>query len=234
VLLSSRVKSPKPRHRWHHVSMPSSVLPATVRLTLADLQGQLRLALPQAPEPALQHWAARLEAEYSGAQRHYHNLEHLAECLAGLARCDAVVVDASSVRLALLFHDAIYVATASDNEAQSAALAAEALAQLGADAATIAAVTGLVLATQRHKPNGHPDCPYLLDIDLSILGAAPERFARYEAAIRAEYAHVPDDAYEVGRSRVMRQFAQRPRLYFTEFFHQVFQAQAAENLLRWR
>ena len=214
--------------------MPSSVTPTTVLMTGTDVQGQLRLALPQAPEPALLRWAARLEAEYSGAQRHYHNLEHLAECLAGLARCESALVDASSVRLALLFHDAIYDATASDNEAQSAVLAEEALTQLGADAATIASVTGMVLATQRHQPNGHPDCQFLLDIDLSILGAAPARFARYEAAIRPEYAHVPDDAYEVGRSRVMRQFAQRPRLYFTEFFHQHLQVQAAENLARWR
>jgi len=34
----------------------------------------------------------------------------------------------------------------------------------------------------------------LISIDLSILAAEPSRYDAYAAAIRNEYAHVPDDA----------------------------------------
>ena len=61
---------------------------------------------------------------YGQVGRYYHNLNHVRDCLDQLQatpKCD----DHDSLKLALWFHDAIYDATRSDNEAASADLAAE-------------------------------------------------------------------------------------------------------------
>jgi predicted metal-dependent HD superfamily phosphohydrolase len=74
------------------------------------------------------------------------------------------------------------------------------------------------------------DAALFLDIDLSILGAVPERFAVYDAAIRREYEHVPDDLYRTGRRAVLKTFLERDPLYLTKTFAVRFEKQARANL----
>ena len=62
-----------------------------------------------------------LAAAYQAPSRHYHTLQHVDNLL---KRLDATVLqDAPVVELAVWFHDAVYNAFKSDNEARSAALA---------------------------------------------------------------------------------------------------------------
>jgi predicted metal-dependent HD superfamily phosphohydrolase len=72
----------------------------------------------------------------------------------------------------------------------------------------------------------------LISIDLSILGAAPSRYDAYAAAIRKEFAHVPEDDYRVGRSRVLNHFAAQPVIFPDAAFARKFDRQARENLAR--
>ena len=75
-----------------------------------------------------------------------------------------------------------------------------------------------------------PDCAFFLDMDLSILGAAPEVFTAYEAAIRKEYAFVPAADYRQGRSAILKSFLAREQLYFTAYFRDRLEPQARQNL----
>jgi predicted metal-dependent HD superfamily phosphohydrolase len=79
---------------------------------------------------------------------------------------------------------------------------------------------------------GDVDTQLLLDIDLAILGAAPERFAAYESQIRAEYAHVPEADFRSGRAQVLSGFLARPRIYATAAFHDALEHRARENLAK--
>jgi predicted metal-dependent HD superfamily phosphohydrolase len=72
----------------------------------------------------------------------------------------------------------------------------------------------------------------MIDIDLSILGAPPSRFAAYDEAIRREYGHVPGEVWRERRARVLGGFLARRRLFATALFHERFDAQARENLSR--
>lgn len=76
------------------------------------------------------------------------------------------------------------------------------------------------------------DTARFLDMDLAILGASCERFDIYEQQIRREYAHVPPDSYRAGRAAVLRHFAQRTNLYFSEWGQHRFEAKARANLRR--
>ncbi|HEX2734120.1 MAG TPA: hypothetical protein VHM70_21070 [Polyangiaceae bacterium] len=174
----------------------------------------------------------RVRAAYSEPQRHYHTLQHLRECF---TLYDSVVGASpnAAVELALWFHDAIYDPTRQDNEARSADWARSALEESGAPEALQSRVRELVLAT-KHGPSapGTPDAQLLLDVDLSILGAEPERFAEYELQIRREYAWVPEASYRAARAHVLRQFQDRAVLYHTPAIHTLLEARARDNLTR--
>ncbi len=126
------------------------------------------------------------------------------------------------VAFSVLFHDAVYNprAGAGDNERQSAQLARAQLEALGVPEAVVQAVEANVLATARHEPTdvlgpeGHQ--LLFLDADLAVLAARPRHvYDNYAAAIRREYAHVPDPGFRAGRAAVLRRFLDRAHLYFT-------------------
>ncbi|UXY14882.1 hypothetical protein N8I74_16415 [Chitiniphilus purpureus] len=173
----------------------------------------------------------QLLAAYQAPQRQYHTLQHLSECLALLSRHAALAEQPAEVEMALWFHDAVYAATAGDNEACSSAWVASSLGLAGAAPARIERISRLVLAT-RHTllPQGR-DAQLLVDIDLAILGAPPARFEQYEAQVRAEYGWVPGSLFRRGRRAILAHFLARDPLYHTPHLQAAFAAQARKNLI---
>lgn len=177
----------------------------------------------------------RLLAAWSEPQRHYHTLQHLAECLDLADKLREAMAHPAEVVLALWFHDAVYDVRAHDNEARSAQWAAQALGDAGVSAEARERVDGLILATchgAADAPPASPDSAVLVDIDLAILGAPEPRFAEYKAQIRAEYAWVPPDVFTVKRREILRSFLDREHIYATDTMHRRFEAQARRNLAR--
>ena len=178
-----------------------------------------------------------LDRRYREPGRFYHTWEHVAECLAELDAAPGLCDRPAAVELALWYHDAVYDPRAADNEARSAALLREAAGRLGIGDGLAAAAAVLVLATA-HGPGKAPAAPsvcgrdaaVIRDIDLAILGAPPVRFEAYEAAVRREYCFLADPDWRAGRSRVLRAFLDRPRLYLTDAFHDRLEGQARRNL----
>jgi predicted metal-dependent HD superfamily phosphohydrolase len=170
-----------------------------------------------------------LVARYREPHRRYHTLEHVGEVLGALARLDADDV----VTLAAWFHDAVYDprAEAGASEHASAVLARDQLVALGAPTALADEVARLVELTAGHEPaGGDVNGRTLADADLAILGAAPDRYERYRQDVRAEYAHVPDDAWCAGRTAVLQGFLERTRLFHDDALHAELDAQARANL----
>jgi predicted metal-dependent HD superfamily phosphohydrolase len=131
---------------------------------------------------------------------------------------------------ALWFHDAIYDPHTADNEARSAALAVSVLRTARIAASAIAKVERLILATRAHETDANPDTTLLLDIDLAILGSSPAAYQTYAAAIRREYAWVPESEYRTKRAAILTRFLQRPRLFLTEPFFASHETRARANL----
>jgi predicted metal-dependent HD superfamily phosphohydrolase len=97
----------------------------------------------------------------------------------------------------------------------------------------VAEVARLVRLTETHQPaeldvNG---CA-LSDADLGILAAGPERYAEYVAAVRREYAHVPDELFVSGRTAVLEALAEKPHLFHTAYAVATWEAPARANLER--
>ncbi|WBY01362.1 N-methyl-D-aspartate receptor NMDAR2C subunit [Ramlibacter tataouinensis] len=175
----------------------------------------------------------QLVAAWGEPQRHYHTLQHLRECLSYLEAASMLARRPAEVELALWFHDAVYDPRRDDNEQRSADWARAGVRAAGCAPEVADRVHALVMATRTHAYAGDdPDTRLLLDIDLSILGAAPARFDDYQRQIRAEYAHVPEPLYRERRAQVLRGFLARPRIYLTDAFHDALEARARGNLAR--
>ena len=181
-----------------------------------------------APEALL----AELARRYSEPHRFYHTLQHLRECFSMLEPASHLARRLAEVQLALWFHDAVYDTHAQDNEEQSARWAEQSLVAAGASADAAARVGELVLATKhRAIPQGE-DAKLLVDVDLSILGAAEPRFSEYERQIRQEYGWVSEDAFRQGRARVLTSLLDRSSIYSTAWFTDRLEERARENLSR--
>lgn len=112
-----------------------------------------------------------LLARYSEPHRAYHTLQHLQECLQRLAQVRDHAEHPHAVELALWFHDAVYD-QAGSNEKRSADLAKEAMQDAQAPESMVDLVQSLILATCHDVAPQGADEMTLIDVDLSILGAA--------------------------------------------------------------
>lgn len=174
-------------------------------------------------------WYEKLTQAYAEPQRHYHNQQHLAECLAEFDGAKHLAQDPATVELALWFHDAVYDPKAGDNEERSAAMAVNCL-EAGGQSKLAATVGGLVLATKSHSTEAGPDAGLLVDVDLSILGKDEPRFSEYEAQIREEYRWVPGLVFKPKRAEILQRFLDRKRIYTTDLFAAKYEDTARRNL----
>jgi predicted metal-dependent HD superfamily phosphohydrolase len=171
-----------------------------------------------------------LRTAYAGDGRYYHSVEHILECLAYFDRVRETAHHPDELEAAIWFHDAVYDVSRHDNEARSAQLVRDEAERAGIPAASAERIAELVLGTSHRAKARESDARLLADIDLSILGASPERYRRYEADIRREYAVIPEELYRQGRLRVLDSFLERTAIYQTPYFYDRLERQARENL----
>ncbi|HSS67317.1 MAG TPA: metal-dependent phosphohydrolase [Nocardioidaceae bacterium] len=173
----------------------------------------------------------QLIERYSEPHRRYHDIHHLAAVLVAVDELSDEAVDADAVQLAAWFHDAVYDVRAGDNEERSAELAETELAAAAVAPARIAEVARLVRLTASHAADADDrDGAVLCDADLAILASPAAEYAAYAAAVRAEYAYVPEPDFRAGRAAILRQLLDLPRLFATERAHDRWEATARRNV----
>jgi len=199
------------------------------------------LVLPLARDPQVVEAAfVDLCERYGENGRFYHNLAHIQHVLSHVRSCLAQARNPAALQLAAWFHDVVYDPRRHDNEAQSASYARQILSEWGVPAADVAEAARLIGLTAGHKTAtlagsvqavSDTDGHIFIDADLAILATEPAQYDAYAAAIRQEYAHVPDAAYRQGRAQALRQFSERPFLYHLPA-HRHWEAAAQANLRR--
>ena len=193
----------------------------------------LRSTWLQVAGPGHDELLDELLSRHREPHRRYHTATHVMWVLRHVDRIAAAgvepSVDLAAVRLAALYHDAVYDPRRTDNEAVSADLAAATAAELGWDTHRCATVHRLVMATAGHSPAA-ADEALLVDADLAVLGGEPKDYAAYVAGVRGEYAHVESEQWRVGRAEVLRRFLDLPRLFSTEVMHTEREVRAKANL----
>ena len=172
----------------------------------SELLQRWKATLPRQPELGDQ-----LITRYSEPHRRYHTTQHL---LHVLTRIDELADDHDLflVRLAAWYHDAVYAIPVGQvsNEEASARLALRDLSWVGLEQEDLNQVARLVRLTETHLPGPRdPEGELLCDADLAILASDPPDYADYVAAVRAEYAQLPEEQFLVGRLAVLTELADR-------------------------
>jgi predicted metal-dependent HD superfamily phosphohydrolase len=186
--------------------------------------------------PETRRLGSELVARYAEPHRRYHTGDHLSAVLDLVDELTAPAavhedVDGDAVRLAAWFHDAVYEPARADNEERSARLAERMLADTDLPAATIGEVARLVRLTETHdSAPGDLNGEVLCDADLAVLAGEPAAYAAYAAAVRDEYAFVPDEVFAAGRAAVLRGLLARPAIFRTAAAGDRFETAARHNI----
>lgn len=170
---------------------------------------------------------------YGAPGRYYHNLNHIRFCLQQLDLTRNNLENRDAMELAIWFHDLIYVPGCRYNEEISAATAAFVLQQAGCSGQLSNNVYDLILSTKHFAVEqiGRQPVDYIVaDIDLSILGANEQVFYDYEEKIRQEYAFLAEQLYRKERCNLLQKLLQRPYIYFTELFRDLYEHNARRNI----
>ena len=174
---------------------------------------------------------------YNESQRVYHSLQHIRQLFGQFEQIKHHLNQQHIIALALFYHDVIYEPTCVDNELKSAEYAVESLSPyLSAEQCQY--IYALIMMTASHQIDDidknsdkakESDAAYLLDMDLSILGASWSEYQQYAQAVRQEYAHVLDADYRVGRISVLKGLLAHPTLYLTDYYERL-EKRARENI----
>lgn len=182
---------------------------------------------------------------YREPHRAYHTAQHINECLDLLDWCTQEFLPIGSpdhlvlqptLEIALWYHDVVYQPQLSDNERRSAEQAAAFFLANDVAPELIDQVTSLIMTTcHLNSPNSIAKAPaeladWMVDIDLAILGASPQRFTQYESQIHQEYDWIPESMYRLKRKAVLAEFLGRSNIYQSVIFQQRFECQALRNL----
>jgi predicted metal-dependent HD superfamily phosphohydrolase len=161
--------------------------------------------------PQQQELGENLITRYSEPHRRYHTTKHLLHVLTMIDQL-ADDHDIFLVRLAAWFHDAVYAIPAGQvsNEEASARLALRELSRVGLEQEDLNQIARLVRLTETHVPGPRdPEGELLCDADLAILASDPSDYADYVAAVREEYAQLPEEGFLAGRLAVLTELADR-------------------------
>ena len=86
------------------------------------------------------------------------------------------------------------------------------------------------MATLHNQPPGNEEEAFMMDIDISILGATNEIYTSYTQNIRQEYKWVPWFLYKKKRIEILEMFLKRDTLYFTDYFKSKLESKARRNI----
>ncbi|MDR2129276.1 MAG: hypothetical protein LBP52_09470 [Burkholderiaceae bacterium] len=167
---------------------------------------------------------------YSAHGRHYHTLAHIEQMLSELRQVRHMIRDWDCLLFALYYHDIVYVPAHDQNEAQSAAIAAARLGEIGFSPAGVEKIQCLILATRKHAPSEDEDTNFLTDADLSGLGQSRKIHHDCATRIRREYVMFSTPVYNAGRVRVLQSFLAMPAIFKMRHFHEKFESQVRQNL----
>ncbi|WP_324650491.1 DUF4031 domain-containing protein [Georgenia sp. H159] len=199
---------------------------AVDRPARAALARRWEAVLPDNPE-----LGDGLAARWSEPHRVYHAARHLRDVL---DRLDLLAAGGEQVTrpvvLAAWFHDAVHLGSSPADETASADLATAALEPV-VGRVEANEVARLVRLTASHDPaaddaGGRALC----DADLGVLGGDAESYRVYTDQVRAEYRHVPEPDFRLGRAAILRRLLGRRALFRTTTGRQLWEAAARRNV----
>lgn len=167
---------------------------------------------------------------YGESSRHYHNLEHIQNCLWELDQLAGEEIDRVKIELAIWYHDLIYSPQSKTNELDSAKKMKEDLGRF-VSRVRLDEVYQMILcspATSKQRRLSESE-KYFMDIDYSILGQREIEYMAYKQNVRLEYHAVPSLMYHLGRKAFLKSNLKR-EIFHTKWFIDRYEEKAVKNV----
>lgn len=179
--------------------------------------------------------------------RKYHNLEHVKKCLLTLENSKYNGNYSAILKMALLFHDIIYIPGRFDNEFKSGECFLKFINKLNIPKSKLEFdvydVRDLILMTDHFSKEYYEDLIedehhflyseilYIKDIDLSGLGSNLETYYNNEKNVREEFLYNMDTyTYWKNRIKFLKNLLSRNYIFETEEFFNEYENQARNNM----
>jgi predicted metal-dependent HD superfamily phosphohydrolase len=168
--------------------------------------------------------------QYTNTSRYYHNLGHIEYMLVHIKEAEYSISHKNKVllKLAIWFHDIIYIPGHSKNEEYSA-MKLESFAQaLGFKDEDIEVMKWLIILT---KHTGYPQT-YLEDVicDLDLRELGTDRYEQYSIKIRKEFSMLDDKQWNKGRIEFLEFMLDKEYIYHTDLYREMFENKARDNM----
>jgi len=169
-----------------------------------------------------------LKPAYTAETRHYHNLKHIEYMLDHVKDFKLTDTEKIKLEIAIWFHDLIYDASRSNNEALSAITVTTFCQTAGLDDLSQGEIVDLILMTK-------PDLPARTELqkilcDLDLRGFAEDWQPENGAKIRLEYSHLSDEEFNKGRKEFLKTMLNKKFIYYTGTYRSTLEFQARHNL----
>lgn len=174
---------------------------------------------------------------YTQPHRHYHNINHINDCLTELENYPGL--SSENIRIvekAIWYHDAVYNPYSKNNEVNSAMLIPSGYWMDDNKVREIILATAKHSITQVAKDKDGNETPLplatqiMLDIDLAGFGKPTPECLQNGENVRKEYYKTNDQDFFTGRLNFLRKIMQRKSLYYTDYFKEKYHAQSQENI----
>ena len=187
-----------------------------------------------------------LRSLYDSSDRHYHNNEHINQCLFHLndfflnnnTRQFLKLTSSDKKRLwrivyvSILYHDIVYNPYDRFNELNSAELfLSDGIKWLNSDDTT--AVYNTILMTARHLhefSDSELKLYEALMLDIDLAGFA-DGLRNDDLTIRQEFKHIDDYTYYSNRRNFLQCLINKRRIYYTDFFKTKYEESARQNII---
>lgn len=204
-----------------------------------ELRAQMSLRMLGMSELESAALVAELKKKHEEPHRFYHTWEHIIELLGNLfergATTDLPQEQVAVLAAAILFHDSVYEVKKTyyrDNEVHSAEYARRALSSRGIASNRVDEIYNLVRDTAHgsgEKPTDYLSM-ILHDLDMSILAAAPERYALYVSDIMREFGIYPGREFAKARAELLRKWIADDDLFVTGYGKEKYLEAARANM----
>jgi predicted metal-dependent HD superfamily phosphohydrolase len=151
---------------------------------------------------------------YEHLFRTYHNLDHIERMLEVILKYSHFLSkgDYIAVKIAIFYHDCVYVPGFDKNEELSANIAVDHLTHMGAGGKLLTMVPSLIMATKNHEPPpGDVAAAMICDADLYELST--ERYNTNSYNIWCEFGCPDKDQWDEGRKAFLIKYLSHEKLF---------------------
>lgn len=170
----------------------------------------------------------------SRGRRHYHNIFHIADGNQFLELYRHLAKNFTALKPAWDGHDVVYIPGSEMNEQESAEFMGRMLGKLEMPPEIIRESMRLILLTKKHETtDDDTDGKLIIDTDLSILAADPEKYKRYTQAIKREYVdakYATKKEFRAGRATYLEGLLERDSIFLTKEIREQWEDAAQQNV----